>query len=343
MASRRFFVRRANILILVALSVPLVPTGALAAIPYVGTPVPAVPGRSVSPDQIAPDQTVGSVSVSPFLANVRIESGEATTSTVFIVSNSSGQDEGFTISAVDFGTLNDTGGLAFSGSSISTFTRNHGLIKWLQLSPSHVTILPGQSEPITATITNDTALGPGGHYAAIIITRDTAGSGTPGTITVQQKVSALLFATKAGGEVYDMHLLKLQHDGGWRQLPALITLTFQNTGNTQVIPRGSVDILNPRGTAVAEGIINQASAYVLPGTSRQFLVQPHQLGGASWLPGRITIAVNYRYDGHDQFATKRFSFTYWNPLGLAAVAAMLAVLVYVVFKLWRRGTIHNLA
>jgi hypothetical protein len=251
----------------------------------------------------------------------------------FTLLNTTSQTENFTASAVNFGTLDQTGGLAFAGGSIKQFTSKYGLVNWLDLSPEQVSILPGQAATITATIHNDSTLGPGGHYAAIIMTLNNDKATASDSIQVQQKVSALLFATKTGGEVYDMRLASVQHDGNWHQLPGIFTLLFKNTGNVDVIPRGTVRVLGPNGKVASKGTINEASAYVLPETSRQMAVQAHATGMTTWLPAKYTIEVAYRYDGHPTFATQKIGITYWNVPHLLLLIVALLALVYAAIQL----------
>lgn len=277
----------------------------------------------------------GAVTLSPFLANVQLNPDEATKDVQFTLLNTTNQTENFTPAAVNFGTLDQTGGLAFAGGNIKEFTSKYGLVDWLQLTPEQVSIPPGQAATITATIRNDATLGPGGHYAAIIMTLNNDQNGQSDTVNVQQKVSALLFATKTGGEVYDMHLASVLHDGSWHQLPAIFTLLFKNTGNVDVVPRGTIRVLAPGGRAVSEGTINEASAYVLPETNRQMAVQTHAVGAAAWLPAKYVIQIDYRYDGHPTFATQKYYITYWNLPHLLALIAVLALVVYGVVVLSR--------
>ncbi len=189
---------------------------------------------------------------------------------------------------------------------------------------------------LDATIANEASLGPGGHYAAILMSLDNhSGQANGGSVTIQQKVSALIFATKVGGEVYDMKLTGLQHDGDWRALPGVITLTFQNNGNVHIVPRGTVKLLTSSGQIVSQGVINQASSYVLPETSRQLAIQMSSVGHHGWRPGNYTLQVDYRYDGHEAFAHKSIIIRYDNLRGIGLLVAGLLTMS-VVFMRYRR-------
>jgi hypothetical protein len=163
---------------------------------------------------------------------------------------------------------------------------------------------------------------------------NSAGKGNQ-TVSVKQRISALIFATKVGGEIYDLRLTKIQHDSTWRQLPKNITLDFKNTGNVHVVPRGTVRLISPSGHVVSHGVINEASAYVLPETSRQLIVQTESVSNHGWEPGTYKLQVDYRYDGYDQFASKTLNLRYYNFIGIAFICVVGFVLTLAGFKLLR--------
>jgi hypothetical protein len=100
-----------------------------------------------------------------------------------------------------------------------------------------------------------------------------------------------------------------------------------------LVPRGTLRLLDPSGHVVSTGVINEASAYVLPETSRQVAVQPQGKGTTGWLPGKYTVVVDYRYDGRTAFAHKTYTFTYFNPIGI--VAALVGLLLFAYLGIWQ--------
>jgi hypothetical protein len=288
--------------------------------------------------------STNTITISPFLSEVQIQPDDTSKDIAISISNTTGERQSFDVSAVDFGSLGATGGLAFAGGNVKAFTQKYGLAQWLHLSTDHLNLEPGKSTVLIASVLNDETLGPGGHYASIILT--VAGhndSDDTDTISVQQKISALVFTTKVGGEVYDMHLSSAVWEKSWLHLPDLFTLTFGNNGNVHVVPRGRLKIIAPNGKVVSQGTVNEGSAYVLPETSRQVAVQTQKISSDGWRPGRYKVTVDYRYDGHAGFASKSYTFVYVNPIGIAAVLLALIVGCYVVYRLlktrkinWRR-------
>jgi hypothetical protein len=277
------------------------------------------------------------ITISPFLTEVQVGPGETSKDITISLTNTTDKSQIFAISAVDFGNLNETGGLAFAGTNTKAFTQKYGLAQWLRLPVDHLTLPAGQTTKLQATIANDETLGPGGHYAAIIMSVDSRTGGNSDSVNVQQKISALVFATKLGGEVYDMRLSKIEDDGNWLRLPELFTITFKNTGNVHLVPRGTLKLIAPNGKTVSQGVVNEGSAYVLPETTRQIVVQTAGISRNGWLPGKYTVEVDYRYDGRVQFATKSYRFTYLNIAGIVGFALVAGVIVFFAFKLriWR--------
>lgn len=304
---------------------------ALCGLLFLAPPVEAA--QSTAPAIAAPDQ---SVVVSPFLNEVQIAATDTSKDVSINLTNNTAAAQTYTIAVVDFGSLNESGGIAFAGNTDDKLVRKYGLANWLRLPRDRVSLKAGESTKIQATVVNETSLGPGGHYAALVVSIDNADAVGQQTVSVQQKISALLFATKVGGEVYDLKLTNIQKDGDWRQLPKIITLDFKNTGNVHVVPRGVVQLIAPGGKTISKGVINEASAYVLPETTRQFVVQTEPVSNQGWRPGTYTLRVDYRYDGYDTFASKLIAFRYNNLSGFGFIIVLLILTIYTGYRLRQR-------
>ena len=260
------------------------------------------------------------LSVSPPFQEVTINPGQAETQLKVSVDNNSDQSQTFRVSALDFGTLDETGGVAFLGSQATALQRKYGLVNWLRLDRSSVTVAPKKSATVTATILNQDTLSPGGHYASILFTLESKPApGNEPRVAVNQAFSSLIFAKKIGGAKFGLELDKPNQPSKWR-LPERIGLRFYNSGNVHNVPRGLVSIIGPRGNTVAQGTINTESAMILPETHRRYVVKMQQSGSAL-LPGKYQLKVQYRYDGKAEFTelTQDFYFTNLPGLGLAAL------------------------
>ncbi|HSH56006.1 MAG TPA: hypothetical protein VK983_04235, partial [Candidatus Limnocylindrales bacterium] len=177
-----------------------------------------------------------------------------------------------------------------------------------------------QTKNVPVTILNRESLAPGGHYGAVLVTpTDVGGDSTK--VQINQVASALLFVKKQGGELYNLSLSSAKLSRSLLQIPSKVDLRFQNAGNVHVTPRGTITITDPRGRQVQKGYINAESALVLPESFRQLSVPLMKLD-RTWIPGRYTATVAYRFDGQDQVRETKMSFVYVN---LGVVLSVLLV------------------
>lgn len=277
------------------------------------------------------------VTIAPFLQQVQIAPTDAIKNFDVYLTNNSTSTLSFHLSVVDFGSLDETGGLVFAGSNASSLTKKYGLASWLRLAESDLSLAPGQTATVTATIVNDVNLQPGGHYAAIIASVKNQSTFAKNQISIKQELSALILATKTGGDKYDLRLNGLHYGSNWWSLPGAVTLRFYNPGNVHVVPRGLVKLVAPNGQTVRQGAINGASSFVLPQTYRQIPVELQDVGHGGWQPGLYRFEVDYRYDGIDHYASKTFVVHFLNLSSLLLMATVLVAATWLAIKIRRRN------
>lgn len=287
--------------------------------------VPSLPATAAKPQGI---------SITPFEQQINLTSGDTVKSfTVTIVNHTSHLQE-INLSARDFGSLNDTGGIVLEGSS--PYTQKYGLASWLTLEKDTVDLNPGESADVLVTINNRSSLSPGGHYGAVVATVGNLEPAAGNRVAITQQLVSLVLVDKVGGEHYALKLDSLTHNGNWLHLPSSVTLRFQNPGNVHVVPRGTVELVSPGGMVVAKGIINDESAFVLPETFRELIVPLKSVHSAPPLPGVYQLRVDYRYDGISRTAKKSFALNFID-LGLYVLAgALVALGAWLVFRRWRK-------
>lgn len=234
------------------------------------------------------------ITVAPFLQSVSVASFETSKQITVTVANHTTSKRLLKVSVADFGSLNETGGVAFVGESSKTALK-HGLKNWLTLDRTQLTLAPGQQIKVNGTVNTDKGFEPGGHYGAILFNQVDSFSQPASTVAASPTVSALVFVDKLGGETHDLHLADVSFSRSWWQLPSVATLRFQDPANTEVVPRGTITITRGK-QVVKRGIINEDSAIILPGTFRQLPVNLFAVSG-SWLPGSYQVDVSYRYEG----------------------------------------------
>lgn len=280
-------------------------------------------------------QPTSQVTIVPFLQSVRVESNEATKTIDLTLINKSSTTQSLHLSVLNFGTLNETGGLVFSGNNASSLAKKYGLASWLRLSVSDLTLQPNQSSTVQATIINDVSFAPGGHYGAVVASVNTKDDIDGNKVNVKQELSSLIFVTKVGGEKYDLSLKGVKYDVGWGKLPSQIVLRFKNTGNVQVVPRGIVKIVSPRGNTVSQGTINEASSYVLPETYRQLPVSLKTVAKEGLWPRFYRLDVYYRYEGINSFTAKSYTLYLVNWAAIVVFVALLTLVAILIIKAWK--------
>ncbi|HTE58340.1 MAG TPA: hypothetical protein VK694_06355 [Verrucomicrobiae bacterium] len=280
----------------------------------------------------------GGVTITPALQQLVVEGDQGTREGTFTVQNDSDQTATFDLSTIDMGTLDDTGGLVFSGLS-QDYQKKYGLANWMELPQTRLDIPAGKAATIRFTIKNNVLLSPGGHYGAIIVKQANKQTDVDKQVTLSPQAASLLFLLKRGGEVYQLSLQDIKAPHNAWSLPTVVELPFKNEGNVHLVPRGVVSIKNMKGAEIARGIINSESSMVLPERTRTLHVSFDKLAKVTW-PGRYTVEVLYRYDGQENFS-KYTQVFYAANLRILMVMAMsvlaLATVIYVLRRQLRKA------
>lgn len=276
----------------------------------------------------------GGFSVSPMFQEISLEQKDREKEFFITLANQTDVSVSLSLSVLDFGSLDESGGVAFLGVQ-NDFEKKYALASWMRPEKDRVTIGPKENQKIKITIENSVSLGPGGHYGAVTFRAgegvDAADTGT--RIAVQQMFSVLVFAKKIGGERYNLTLKEKESDGNFITLPETVKLRFLNDGNVHTVPRGTVTITDPLGRMVSKGIINEESGIILPETARMYPVRIRSLA-LSFIPGYYMLDIAYRYDGREEFSlySERFAFL---P-GIAMIGISLLLIAATGWYAWRR-------
>ncbi len=240
-------------------------------------------------------------SITPFSQEIILENGQVKGDSFIEILNNNDTIATFDLSIIDFGSLGETGGVAFLGSA-NDLKNKFGLASWLSLEKEIITLKSGETQKIQIKVKNEESLSPGGHYAAVMAkltdNKNTL-SASSSEIAFAPSFASLVFVKKIGGEIYDIKLNDVEFQHGLFDLPDTVKLRFQNIGNVYLVPRGIVKLVDPLGREVMKGIINNESALILPETSRVFSITLKNIAPIL-LPGKYEILVEYRYDGKDE-------------------------------------------
>jgi hypothetical protein len=284
--------------------------------------------------QAAPTRTAHGITITPAFQQVTIKPGETEHPLKLSVTNNEATTQTLELSAADFNTLNDTGGLLFVGANPTALQKKYGLAKWISLPEKQLSLAPGQTASIDAKILNLPDLTSGGHYGAIMISAGGQNQNASNRVSLHPVASSLLFVTKTGGDTHKLSLSDVTINHSLFHLPGSVTLRFHNDGNTHLIPRGTVTLTNSKGKLISKGIINDNSGIILPETFRKYFV-PLQSVSHTGFPGRYTIKVDFRFDGIDQFREFKKSFLFIPAGTIIASVLIIAIIVFAVIKSWR--------
>lgn len=240
--------------------------------------------------------------------------------------NQSSQEQAFRLKAVDFGSLDASGGVAFLGASGDQ--REYALSKWLAFPQSEIILAPRERKTFEAVIENKEDLSPGGHYGALIFESVSRSGGTDeNRVAVNQVFSSLIFLKKEGGEIYRARFDGVSFPKSRFRLPRELDFTLSNTGNTHIVPRGKASVKDPLGREVFKAILNEESAIILPDSRRTFKMK-FDARALSWLPGSYTLQLDYRYDGKEDFSHEEEQFFFMPPIFLAGASLFLLTIGY---------------
>lgn len=275
--------------------------------------------------------------VSPAYQNVSIGQSQEQAHYEVTLTNSTGTDQAFKLSTVDFGSLNDSGGVAFLGSSTSSFAKKYGLSNWMKLDADTVTVPAGKDVQIGVSVLNSDTLTSGGHYGAILATAQTAPNGPAmqPRVGVFEVLSSLLLLIKQGGAPPSLIATSQSANGGWWNMPSTVTDRFQNQGNVHVTPRGVIEVTDPLGRVVERGSINVDSGIILPQMYRKYTTSLYTMAKPR-IPGHYLVKLTYRFDGTTDTKVFTSSFWYFGPPGLGILAGLIALLAVVVAGIWWR-------
>jgi hypothetical protein len=271
--------------------------------------------------------------ISPVFQNVSIGLTQPSSRYALTLSNRTDVDQPFKLSLVDFGSLNESGGVAFLGTSSSDFAQKYGLSDWMKLDREAVTVPAGSKAQIGVTVTNSPSLRPGGHYGAVLATALTAPNGPPvqSRVGVLEVLSSLLLLIKGGGAPPDLALVSQTVDHQGLHLPTKVEHRFHNAGGVHVVPRGVLEARDPLGRLVERGALNEDSGVILPQSYRRYNTSLMKLA-AAWMPGRYSVQTTYRYD--ESSVTKTFTGAFWYFGSVYFWLAMAVVLLLVAGLAW---------
>ncbi len=267
------------------------------------------------------------INLSPTYTDIVLDRENDEKSFEIEVRNNTSRTEIFELTVVDFGTLDETGGIAFLTTNAQKGEQKYSLASWIVLEKDSIIVNSQESQKIRVTIVNKESLSAGGHYGAILATAKSDSGSNDKNVAVNRSMASLIYVLKKGGEKTNLIFNSMEYKNNWFKLPEIIQLRFQNDGNSHVIPRGKLEIYNLSGRLVGKGVINQESGKLLPESFRRLLINVKYYD--KWkIPGKYRVEVKYRYDGKDSFQIYREDIYYVGLEGIIIGFLLIGVIEY---------------
>lgn len=232
------------------------------------------------------------LTVSPAVLTVRLSQTESEKSNNVTVKNN--YSVPVRLSAQIKGVDQDNGVLAPS------LEPDESLSSSVSLNKTDFILAPNEETTIIVTVKNNAKLKPGGTYGSLVI-KQVGISGS--NVGIYPAIGAGLFITKEEGAIRTLGVTEFTYQRFLFNEPTSATITFKNTGNTHVIPRGQVLVTSKNLTAFyRKGVVNQESITLLPNKYIKLEVPLAKVAN-SFLPNRQKIMIQYRYEGTEQVQT----------------------------------------
>ncbi len=270
--------------------------------------------------------------VTPMMQEVTLDEGELSETYVATVTNDTAALATFELSVIDFGSLDESGGVAFVGAT-GALEEKYALASWMQPETSELSVAPGETRSVRVRIENRENLSPGGHYGALVFKSTSVARLDVPSVAINQIFSSLVLVKKTGGAKYGLELVSFSHPDHWFVFDRAVAPRFQNPGNVHVVPRGEVRVTDPLGRLVYRGVLNEGSAIILPETFREYPFKLFSVERA-FVPGRYSLDFSYRYDGREEKELWSKQFFYFPPLSLLVIVGGIACIV--IFLWFRR-------
>lgn len=166
------------------------------------------------------------------------------------------------------------------------------IASWISFSSPTFTVQPGQwfTETVNVSLPKDSGFS---YSFALVISRKNAPKPAEGTRLLKGSLAIFsLINVDRPGATSKLEVVSFKTDKHvYEYLPANLTVTFRNSGNTIVQPYGNIFIQRTKNskTPITTLPVNETKSYILPGTERST--------SASWTSGFAVYRTTENDDG----------------------------------------------
>lgn len=250
------------------------------------------------------------------------------------VRNDSQETQNFTVSVEDFVVTDNQG----TPIPVTTSANNRwSLATWIT-SPQFIPVDAGGTQIINISVKIPMTALPGGHYAMLTYTPNAqarAGDLKQTGNVITSRVGTLIYVIVSGPVTENATITKFSVPKFLEQGPVEFTGTIESLSDIHVNPKGTITIMNPLNSKVAE--INVDAGNIFPETSRDF----NAIWNQKWGWGRYKADLNLAYGAAGSLITATIFFWLF-PIRLViySLIALISVLI-IIIALNKRSRKHQ--
>jgi hypothetical protein len=268
-------------------------------------------------------QSFLSLTAIPPRLEVNIKPGEVITKTIR-VRNDSTVERAVTVDVRDYIVSDDTGTpIQLDPIQAEASSNRWAAASWVQVSPSHLLIKPGETKAVAVTIIAPEDALPGGHYAMVLNSPDAAGSLSESGASIITNVGTLLYI-KVPGAIHQEAKIKEFFAPFFQEFgPINFRTIINNLSDIHISPVGTIKITNWLGQPTSELALQAAN--IFPYANREF----SNVLERKWLFGRYkaTLVASYGTTGDFVTSTLFFWVLPWRLITLIAVTILILILL----------------
>lgn len=281
-------------------------------------------------------QTTTGLSAIPPRLEITVQPGNVITKEIK-VRNESQTERVINTNIKDFIVVDDLGTPKQVDGVLDETSNRWAASTWVQVSPSKLRLLPGETKSLQLTIITPDDATPGGHYAVVLHTPQGEGVVSQTGAYIQTNVGTLVYIT-VPGDINENALIRDFFAPSFSEFgPVNFKTLITNLSDIHVAPVGSINISNWLGGKIASLVLPATN--IFPGTSRTF----ENILNRKWLFGRYkaTLTAAYGATGQALTATLFFWVIPWRLLLLLFLVVIVFVALLALVRQRRQPTVRD--